>query len=155
MCPCCQQLEGKERLRLRLLGSFLGIGPTKASPMVGETSGNISQTRACRKLIVLSDSQISDVMLSLGRSHDEVHVIRPCLVEVALLRALVVRPEPCVVRRQKAAVVLAVPAWLLQAEHLLTAALISPCQPHCSSFCSRFVRDYQGFIPLLQVLIVM
>ncbi len=48
----------------------------------------------------------------------EVHVRTPCLVEVALLRALVVRPERCVICRQKAAVELAVPAGLLQAEHL-------------------------------------
>ena len=48
----------------------------------------------------------------------------PCLVEVALLRALVVCPEPHVVRSRKSAVELAIPAGLLQAEHLLTVLRI-------------------------------
>ncbi len=47
----------------------------------------------------------------------------PCLIEMALLRPLVVRPDPCIVSCQKAAIVFAVPALLLQAKHLRTPAV--------------------------------
>ena len=53
----------------------------------------------------------------------------PCLIEMALLRPLVVRPDPCIVSRQKAAVVLAVPALLLQAKYLRTSPIHSASGP--------------------------
>ena len=60
------------------------------------------------------------------------HARTPCLVEVALLGALVVRPERCIIRRQEAAVELAVPAGLLQAEHLPAPPQHPLVMPHTS-----------------------
>lgn len=56
-----------------------------------------------------------------------------CLIEVALRRAHVVCPEPCIVCRREAAVELAVPAGLLQAEHLSTT-------PSTSSTSTLYAR---------------
>lgn len=65
---------------------------------------------------------------------------RACLIEVALLRALAVRPEPRIIGRHKASVEVAVPAGLLLAKHLQQ-------QQHVQSACDSTEEQHSARHP--------